>query len=54
MNNGTKALIEDIIAKTEILRLLIQKDPDGLNARAFLDISDAILSLKLLEVELTR
>lgn len=54
MNNGTKALIEDIIAKTEVLKLIVQKDPAGMSARAYLDVTDALLSLKLVEVELTQ
>jgi len=54
MTNDPKELIADIITKTEVLKLIVQKDPSGLNARAFFDVTDALLSLKLLQVELTR
>ncbi len=53
MTNDTKLLLEDIITKTKVLTLIIAKDPAGINARAYLDSCDALLSLKLIQVELS-
>lgn len=53
MTNTTKELLEDLITKTKVLTLIIAKDPAGMNARAYLDASDALLSLKLVQVELS-
>lgn len=53
MTNDTKELLEDLITKTEVLKLVIAKDPAGMNGRAYLDASDALLSLKLVQVELS-
>ena len=53
MNNKVNGLLEELITKAEVLKLIIQKDPAGLNARAFLEVTDALLSLKMLRVELS-
>ena len=54
ISNKLNGRVEEVISKAEVLKLIIQKDPAGLTARAFLEVTDALLSLKMLRVELSQ
>ena len=54
MRNNVNGLLEELITKAEVLWHIIKHDPAGLNGQAFIDATNALVSLKLLRVELSR
>ena len=52
MDDKVKTLLEELITKAEVLKLVIQKDPAALSTRAYMDTCDALTSLKMVRVEM--
>ena len=53
MDDKVNSLLEELITKAEVLKLVIQKDPAAINTRAYLDACDTVTSLKMIQVELS-
>ena len=54
MDDKVNSLLEELITKAEVLKLVIQNDPAALSTRAYMDACDTVLSLKMIQVELTQ
>ena len=53
MDDKVKTLLEELITKAEVLKLVIQKDPAAISTRAYMDAHNAVTSLKMIQVELS-